>query len=79
MFDDFAANDSSRWDNVRLRKPRFSRKLTDIRQIIFKGEDPYDEAAWSDAVHFDFNGYDTSPFWDTDGQAYMVGSHAYKV
>lgn len=58
---------------------RLIRIPADFCQIIFKGNDPYDEKSWSDAVHFDFNGYDTSPFWDTDGQAYMVGSHAYKV
>lgn len=61
------------------RRTRLFKMVTDNRQIIFKGNDPYDETSWSDAVHFDFNGYDTSPFWDTDGQAYMVGSHAYKV
>lgn len=30
-------------------------------------------------MHFDFEGYDTSPFWDDDGTSYVVGSHAYKV
>ena len=30
-------------------------------------------------MHFDFEGYDTSPFWDDDGTSYIVGSHAYKV
>ena len=30
-------------------------------------------------MHFDFEGYDTSPFWDDDGTEYIVVSHAYKV
>lgn len=29
---------------------------------------------WSDPVFFDFNGIDTSLFWDTDGKAYICGS-----
>ncbi|KAL1630195.1 hypothetical protein SLS54_001055 [Diplodia seriata] len=47
--------------------------------VIFSSENPYDDASWSDAVHFAFEGYDTSPFWDDNGQVYMTGSHAYKV
>lgn len=30
-------------------------------------------------MHFSFEGYDPSPFWGDDGQAYMVASHAWKV
>ncbi|KAL4904336.1 hypothetical protein BDW74DRAFT_168384 [Aspergillus multicolor] len=62
VYDDFAQDDASRWDN-----------------IIFQSSNPYDESTWSDPVHFTFNGYDTSPFWDTDGKSYMVGSHAWQV
>ncbi|KIA75762.1 Glycoside hydrolase [Aspergillus ustus] len=62
VYDDYAQNDSSRWDN-----------------IVFKSSNPYDQSTWSNPIHFDFNGYDTSPFWDTDGQVYMVGSHAWQV
>lgn len=29
---------------------------------------------WSDPVFFEFNGIDTSIFWDTDGKAYISGS-----
>ncbi|KAK2597544.1 hypothetical protein N8I77_012323 [Diaporthe amygdali] len=47
--------------------------------IIFKSTDPYEPSSWTDAVHFTFEGYDTSPFWDDDGKAYIVGSHAFKV
>ncbi|KAF2203986.1 glycoside hydrolase family 43 protein [Delitschia confertaspora ATCC 74209] len=47
--------------------------------IIFQTDDIYDDDSWTDAVHFNFTGYDTSPFWDDDGTAYIVGSHAYRV
>ncbi|OTB00902.1 glycoside hydrolase family 43 protein [Hypoxylon sp. CI-4A] len=47
--------------------------------VIFKSNDPYDPAAWSNATHFDFEGYDTSPVWDSDGKTYIVGGHAWKV
>ncbi|KAI6091701.1 glycoside hydrolase family 43 protein [Hypoxylon rubiginosum] len=47
--------------------------------IIFKSEDPYDPSAWTEAIHFDFEGYDTSPVWDSDGKTYIVGGHAWKV
>ncbi|KAL5416931.1 hypothetical protein PMIN04_007928 [Paraphaeosphaeria minitans] len=49
------------------------------RNIIFTTRDIWNEGSWSDAAHFDFEGYDTSPFWDDDGTSYIVGSHAYKV
>ncbi|KAF3036515.1 hypothetical protein E8E11_004787 [Didymella keratinophila] len=29
---------------------------------------------WSDPIFFDFNGIDTSLFWDKDGKAYITGS-----
>ncbi|KAI1387689.1 glycoside hydrolase family 43 protein [Hypoxylon trugodes] len=47
--------------------------------VIFKSEDPYTPSAWSEAVHFGFEGYDTSPVWDSDGKTYIVGGHAWKV
>jgi beta-xylosidase len=46
--------------------------------IIFSSKNPY-ITSWSNATHFKFEGYDTSPFWDDDGTAYIVGSHAYRV
>ncbi|KAL4877934.1 glycosyl hydrolase [Aspergillus karnatakaensis] len=46
--------------------------------IIFHTENPYREETWSLAVHFDFEGYDPSPFWDRDGQAYMVASYYWR-
>ncbi|TFY70917.1 hypothetical protein EVG20_g2081 [Dentipellis fragilis] len=47
--------------------------------VIFKSTNPFDSSSWSDAVHFTFEGYDTSPFWDNDGKTYIVGSHAWQV
>ncbi|KAI0138903.1 glycoside hydrolase family 43 protein [Hypoxylon sp. NC0597] len=47
--------------------------------IIFKSSDPFDSSAWTEAVHFDFEGYDTSPIWDSDGKSYIVGAHAWRV
>lgn len=48
-------------------------------QIIFKGSDPYDPTSWTIPAHFNFEGYDTSPFWDDDGNSYLTGSHAWQV
>ncbi|KAF9041681.1 glycoside hydrolase family 43 protein [Panaeolus papilionaceus] len=47
--------------------------------MIFKSNNPYVASSWSIPKHFDFVGYDTSPFWDVDGQAYITGSHAWHV
>ncbi|KAI1087305.1 glycoside hydrolase family 43 protein [Rostrohypoxylon terebratum] len=47
--------------------------------VIFQSDDPFDPSAWSEATHFDFEGYDTSPVWDSDGKTYIVGAHAWKV
>ncbi|KAF9875965.1 hypothetical protein CkaCkLH20_06411 [Colletotrichum karsti] len=47
--------------------------------IIFKSSNPYEDSSWSNAVHFEFEGYDTEPFWDDDGKAYINGGHAWKI
>ncbi|KAI1100636.1 glycoside hydrolase family 43 protein [Jackrogersella minutella] len=47
--------------------------------IILKSNNPYDPSAWSEAIRFNFEGYDTSPVWDSDGKIYIVGAHAWKV
>ncbi|KAI0133485.1 glycosyl hydrolase [Xylariales sp. AK1849] len=47
--------------------------------VIFKAKNPYDPLSWTNAVHFSFEGYDTSPFWDVDGKVYITGSHAWHV
>lgn len=49
------------------------------KQIIFKSTDPFDPASWTNADHFPFFGYDTSPFWDVDGTSYIIGSHYWQV
>ncbi|OAG00650.1 uncharacterized protein CC84DRAFT_1199472 [Paraphaeosphaeria sporulosa] len=49
-----------------------SRDLWD--NFIITTSNPYDSAAWSDPVHFDFPGIDPSPFWDDDGKTYLTGS-----
>ncbi|KAH8881358.1 hypothetical protein GQ53DRAFT_888319 [Thozetella sp. PMI_491] len=47
--------------------------------IVFKSKDPFDPQSWSEPVHFNFTGYDTSPFWDEDGKVYMVAAHAWRI
>ncbi|KAK1750042.1 Non-reducing end alpha-L-arabinofuranosidase BoGH43B [Echria macrotheca] len=47
--------------------------------IIFKGKDPYNSSSWSNAIHFNFTGYDTEPFWDVDGTTYITGAHAWQT
>lgn len=47
--------------------------------FVFTTVDPYSSDAWSDPVHFNFSGYDTSPFWDDDGTVYVTGTHAWEV
>ncbi|KAI0012993.1 glycoside hydrolase family 43 protein [Xylariaceae sp. FL0662B] len=47
--------------------------------VIFSSDNPFDSSAWSEATHFDFEGYDTSPVWDVDRKTYIVGGHAWRV
>ncbi|KAI1638242.1 glycoside hydrolase family 43 protein [Biscogniauxia mediterranea] len=47
--------------------------------VILRSDDPFDPLSWSNATHFEFEGYDTSPIWDHDGKTYIVGGHAWKV
>ncbi|KAF7363901.1 Glycoside hydrolase family 43 protein [Mycena sanguinolenta] len=47
--------------------------------IILRTTNPFATDAWSDPVHFSFDGYDTSPFWDEDGTVYVQGSHPWEV
>ena len=46
---------------------------------MFKSTNPFESSSWSDAVHFTFEGYDTSPFWADDGKTYIVGAHAWQI
>lgn len=48
-------------------------------QVIFSAEDPFDPLSWSESTHFEFEGYDPSPFWDEDGKVYVTGAHAWRV
>jgi len=79
--DDRPQSDESRWDNVGLQRcfPRGYGYANVLLQIIFKGKNPYDDASWSNAIHFNFTGYDTEPFWDVDGKTYINGAHAWQV
>ncbi|KAI0888296.1 glycoside hydrolase family 43 protein [Annulohypoxylon maeteangense] len=47
--------------------------------IIFQSNNPFDPPSWSEAIHFDLEGYDTSPVWDSNGKTYIVGAHSWKV
>ena len=49
--------------------------------FIITSTDPFDSGSWSEATHFEFPGYDTSPFWDpeNDNKTWVTGSHAYRI
>ncbi|CZR67137.1 related to beta-xylosidase [Phialocephala subalpina] len=47
--------------------------------FVITTANPFNSSAWSQPVHFNFSGYDTSPFWDDDGQVYVTGTHAWEV
>ncbi|GJE90826.1 glycoside hydrolase family 43 protein [Phanerochaete sordida] len=64
VFDGAPQLDPTRWDNLIFT-------TTDIWANNGNG--------WSDPVHFTFQGYDTSLFWDDDGTSYVQGSHAWHV
>lgn len=42
--------------------------------VIFTSNNPYGPDSWTVPTHFKFDGYDTSPFWDDDSTAYIVGA-----
>ena len=62
VFDEAAADNSSRWDNM-----------------FFTSKDPFSSSSWSDPIHFNFVGYDTSPYWADNGTVFVQGSHPWKV
>ena len=47
--------------------------------ILLSSTNPYNSSSWTDPIHFDFVGYDTSLFWDSDGTVYVTGSHPYQI
>ncbi|PVH79132.1 glycoside hydrolase family 43 protein [Cadophora sp. DSE1049] len=40
---------------------------------------PYKSSSWSEPIHFSFEGYDPSVFWDQDNRAYVTGAHAWQI
>ncbi|KAG4415262.1 hypothetical protein IFR04_011619 [Cadophora malorum] len=47
--------------------------------LVFSTKNPYSSSAWSDPLHFNFIGYDVSPFWHDDGKLYVTGTFAWEV
>ncbi|EXJ62389.1 hypothetical protein A1O7_02823 [Cladophialophora yegresii CBS 114405] len=47
--------------------------------IVFHSMNPFDSSSWSDPVHFNFTGYDTSPYWLSNGTVLVTGSHPWQV
>ncbi|KAF2271588.1 xylosidase : arab-like proteininofuranosidase [Westerdykella ornata] len=47
--------------------------------IIFETDNIWDESTWSDPVHFPFQGYDPSPWWDDNEESHIVAAHAWRV
>ncbi|KAK5685723.1 hypothetical protein LTR17_026986 [Elasticomyces elasticus] len=47
--------------------------------FLIHSSDPFRSDSWSQPVHFNFTGYDTSPFWDEDGRTYVTGSHPWNL
>lgn len=47
--------------------------------FILTSTDPFVSDSWSDPIHFEYLGYDTSPFWDDDGTTYVTGSHPWHI
>lgn len=64
---------------VKDQEPQDS--LARWQNVIFTNKDIWanNGNGWSDPVFFDFQGYDTSVFWDDDGKTYMQGSHYWRV
>ncbi|KAK7442923.1 xylosidase arabinofuranosidase [Colletotrichum acutatum] len=42
------------------------------RNFILTTTDPYNSLSWSQPLFFEANGYDSSLFWDSDGQTYVT-------
>ena len=47
--------------------------------FLIKSTDPFRSDSWSQPVHFNFTGYDTSPFWDEDESTVVTGSHPWNI
>ncbi|KFZ04491.1 hypothetical protein V502_10110, partial [Pseudogymnoascus sp. VKM F-4520 (FW-2644)] len=47
--------------------------------FIMVSKNPYSSSSWSVPIHFKFNGYDPSLFWDDDHHLYLTGSHPWQL
>ncbi|KAF2191472.1 glycoside hydrolase family 43 protein [Zopfia rhizophila CBS 207.26] len=47
--------------------------------VIFSTRNPQDSSSWSEPLHFSYDGYNPSLFWDDNGQTYVVGAHAWAI
>lgn len=77
VLDQLNFTDLARWENVRSAHP-YALFHTQSIQLVFKTDNPFGNN-WSDPVHFQFRGYDTSLFWDDDDRVYVVGSHYWRI
>jgi hypothetical protein len=46
--------------------------------FVTTSTNPYNSASWLNPFHFNFTGYDTSPFWDDDGLYSTSSEHTLK-
>ncbi|TKA63694.1 hypothetical protein B0A55_12079 [Friedmanniomyces simplex] len=60
--------------NTLANQALYPTNYTRFDNFIMTTTDPYNSSEWSDPIHFDFPGIDSSPFWDDDGQTYLTGS-----
>ncbi|KAK5131942.1 hypothetical protein LTR08_000454 [Meristemomyces frigidus] len=48
--------------------------------FLLSTTDPFNSSSWSQPIHFNFTGYDTSPFWNPqDNTTYVTGSHPWEL
>ena len=71
VFDGAPQDSASRWDNVRAiilplaLSVYISHIASFILQLLFATTNVSSPSSWSDPIHFSFEGYDTSLFFDT--------------
>lgn len=71
----------ARWNNVIIFTSIEFYSYKHNLQVIFTNDDIWanEGNGWSDPIHFNFSGYDTSLFWDDDGKVYVQGSHYWRI
>lgn len=47
--------------------------------FIMISKNPYSSSSWSAPIHFKFNGYDPSLFWDDNHHLYLTGAHPWQL